>query len=355
MGRLHDGAGYVSGIFGKWDLGELDRFLPLARGFDDFYGFTNTGIDYYTHERYGVPSMRRGNRPTIEDKGTYCTDLFHREAARFISTHHDRPFLCYVPYNAPHGASNLDPKIRGAAQAPREWKELYPELIEHDEEYKTRMHHRYGREVEVPTWKNRRLDYLGAVSCMDDSIGRLLDLLDKHGVAERTIVIFFSDNGGGSGSDNSPLRGRKGQMFEGGIRVPCLVRWPGVVPPGTVCDEFLTSLEILPTLLVATGVAPPEGVVLDGFDMRPILAGERPSPRGEMFWQRRGDRAARVGDWKWVDSNRGSGLFNLADDVAEEHDLSEQHPEKLAELKKRFAAWKKQMAEAEPRRPFRNF
>ncbi|GAG16121.1 unnamed protein product, partial [marine sediment metagenome] len=103
--RMLRKAGYTSGIFGKWDLGQLYRFLPLQRGFDEFYGFTNTGIDYWTHERYGVHSMRRGNKLNTEDKGTYATDLFRREALRFINKHKDKPFFCYVPFNAPHGAS----------------------------------------------------------------------------------------------------------------------------------------------------------------------------------------------------------------------------------------------------------
>src|SRR5690606_3837406 len=120
-------AGYVSGIFGKWDLGVHRRFLPLQRGFDDFYGFVNTGIDYYTHERYGVPSMYRNNEPTTEDRGTYATYLFEREAVRFIQENRDRPFFLYLPFNAPHGASNLDPEIRsGGPQAPDKFMQMYP-------------------------------------------------------------------------------------------------------------------------------------------------------------------------------------------------------------------------------------
>ena len=111
-------AGYASGIFGKWDLGLNRRFLPLARGFDEFYGFVNTGIDYYTHERYGVPSMYRNNQPTEEDKGTYCTDLFRREAMRFLREHHNGPFFLYLPFNAPHSASNLDPEHPGRGPGP---------------------------------------------------------------------------------------------------------------------------------------------------------------------------------------------------------------------------------------------
>jgi len=331
--RVLEQAGYRSGIFGKWDLGQLRRFLPLQRGFDEFYGFVNTGIDYYTHERYGVPSMYRNNKPTTEDKGTYATDLFKREALRFIGENRDRPFLCYVPFNAPHIASVLErPK---PVQAPEAYLKMYPAPK--------------GKDAE------RRVEHMAAVTAMDDAIGELLDLLDESGLAEDTIVIFLSDNGGSGTADNGPLCGRKSHMFEGGLRVPCLVRWPGVVPPGTVCEEFLTSLEIFPMLCNAAGVGAPEGVVLDGFDMTPVLAGKEPSPRSEMFWQRRGDRAARVGNWKWVESAKGSGLFDLSTDIAEKHDVSQGRPEVLGRVKARFAAWKTQMDEAEPRRPFRDF
>lgn len=343
-------AGYTSGIFGKWDLGVHKRFLPLARGFDDFYGFVNTGIDYYTHERYGVPSMYRNNQPTEADKGTYCTNLFQREALRFLRQNRDRPFFLYVPFNAPHSASNLDPDIRSAPQAPEKYQAMYPDL--HDG---TVSRVRDGKPLEVATPEARRLRYVASVTCMDDAIGGLLDELHKSGLAEHTIVIFMSDNGGGGGADNSPLRGGKAMMFEGGIRVPCLVRWPGRVPAGSVCDEFLTALEIFPTLVNAAGLPLPEGVVLDGFDMADVLAGKAASPRREMFWQRREDRAARVDRWKWVDSQQGSGLFDLSSDVGEKHDLSAEQPDVLAMIKARFAAWRQAMDAADPRGPFRDY
>ncbi|MHC4323896.1 MAG: sulfatase-like hydrolase/transferase [Planctomycetota bacterium] len=333
-------AGYVSGIFGKWDLGQLHRFLPLQRGFDEFYGFTNTGIDYWQHERYGVPSMYRGNKPTTEDKGTYATDLFRREALKFIEKHKDRPFFCYVPFNAPHGASNLQ-RPRPGVQAPLEY-----------------ISAKYGKydPKEANSRRAKRMRYMAAVTYMDEAIGQMMDLLEKHNLQEDTIVIFFSDNGGsGSAADNTPLRGGKSRMFEGGLRVPCIVRWPGVVPAGSVCDEFLNSMDILPMLCGAAGIRPPRGVKLDGFDMVPVLAGKKKSPRREMFWQRRGDRAARVGSYKWVESSRGSGLFDLSSDIGEQHDFSKEKPEILSMVKSRFAAWEKRMAEAEPRGPFRNF
>ncbi len=346
-------AGYVCGIFGKWDLGSLKRFLPAARGFDDFYGFVNTGIDYFTHERYGVPSMYRDERPTAEDKGTYCTDLFRREAVRFLHAHHERPFFLYLPFNAPHGASNLDPKIRSGAQATDEYKRLYPKLLR-DADY-VRRDFRYEQNALVHNPASRRLEYVASITCMDAAIGEVLDLLDAYGVADNTIVIFFSDNGGSGGSDNSPLRGRKGQMFEGGIRVPCIVRYPPRIAAGQVSDAFLTSLELVPTLLHLCEVSPPEGITLDGFDMLPTLVDGVPSQREEMFWQRRGDKAARAGHWKWVESSRGRGLFDLSRDIGETTDLSASQPEKLAELQSRFAAWRAEMDAAEPRGPFRDY
>jgi arylsulfatase A-like enzyme len=328
-------AGYTNGCYGKWDGGQLKRFLPLQRGFDRFYGFTNTGIDYFTHERYFIPSMYRDSTPTTEDKGTYCTYLFQREAVKFLKENHDQPFFLYVPFNAPHGSSSLDPEIRGTVQAPEKYLAMYPEG-------ETRR-------------EQRRRGYLAATTCMDDAIGEMLDLLEEYDIANNTLVIFFSDNGGSGHADNAPLKGRKSTMWEGGIRVPCIVRYPGRIPAGTTSDEFLTSLEVFPTLVKAADAQPPKDVILDGFDMLPVLTGQQSSSRTEMFWQRRGDKAARVGSWKWVDSGRGGGLFNLAEDIGEENDLSTSKPEVLRRVKSRFAAWRKEMDEAEPRGPFRDY
>ncbi len=338
--RLLKRAGYISGIFGKWDLGQLHRFLPLQRGFDEFYGFTNTGIDYWTHERYGVPSMRRGNKPTTEDKGTYATDLFQREAMRFIEKHKEHPFFCYVPFNAPHSASNLQ-RPRPGVQAPLDY------IRKHYDSYDPK---------DANSRMAKRIRYMAAITYMDEAIGQILQLLNEHGLADNTLVVFLSDNGGGKGpADNGSLRSGKGRLFEGGIRVPCILRWPGMIPQGTVCDEFLTALEIFPMLCRAAGIHPPRNIILDGFDMTPALAGTQKSSRREMFWQRRGDRAARVGNWKWVESSHGSGLFDLSKDISEQCDLSKERPDVLRMVKSRFAAWERLMDAAEPRRPFRDF
>lgn len=346
-------AGYVCGIFGKWDLGSLQRYLPTSRGFHQFYGFVNTGIDYFTHERYGVASMYRDNRPTTEDKGVYCTELFRREAVRFLEKNHSQPFFLYLPFNAPHSASNLDPKIRSAAQATNAYHEKYPQL-QKDAGFR-RRDTRYVKNAEVKNRSLRRLEYAAAITCMDDAIGDILSCLEEHGVADRTIVIFMSDNGGSGIADNSPLRGHKAQMWEGGIRVPCIVRMPNQLPKNTVCDQLLTSLEVFPTLLKACDVAPPNDVVLDGFDMRETLCGQSKSSRTEMFWKRRGEKAARVGDWKWIETAKGESLFKLSNDISESNDLAGKYPQKLAQLRARFSTWMAQMEATEPRGPFRDF
>jgi len=291
------------------------------------------------------------DKPTTKDKGTYCTDLFERESVRFLKANRQKPLFLYVPFNAPHSASNLDPKIRSAAQAPDRYKRMYPAL-QAEEGFVERT--RYGKPAQAANTAKRRLEFAASITCMDDAVGQLLALLDEYSLADDTIVIFFSDNGGGGGSDNAPLRGGKGRMFEGGVRVPCIVRYPRRIPAGAVCDEFLTSLEIVPTLLKLAEVRPPKGLVLDGFDMMPTLTGGKPSPRTEMFWQRKDDKAARVGHWKWVYSARGDGLFDLSKDIGEANDLSQEHPDKLEDLKDAFARWRTEMDATEPRGPFRD-
>ncbi len=326
---LHD-AGYATGMIGKWDSGRAKRFLPPSRGFDEFYGFANTGIDYYTHERYGIPSMFRGLKRTETDKGTYATDLFRRESLAFVRKHADRPFFLYLAFNAPHSASNLE---KDSLQVPADvLKKHYPDAD--------------------PT--DRLTKYMGMVTAMDDAIGELLQELNERKLRDNTLIVFHSDNGGSGPADNTPLQGRKGTMWEGGLRVPCIVSWPGHLPKGRVCTEFLTSLEMLPTITAATGAQLPNGK-LDGFDMLPVLRGESESPRTTMFWQRRDDKAARVGHYKWLDSEKGSGLYDLSHDISEQHDLSDEQPQKLAELKSAFNAWRTEMDASDPRGPFRDY
>ena len=342
LGDALQAAGYATGCVGKWDMGQARRYLPLQRGFDFFYGHGNNGIDYYTHERYGLPSLFRGNQRTEEDKGTYATDVFRREALRFVREQKAKPFFLYLAFNAPHGASSFAPDSAGKAgekkagvgvQAPEKYLKLYP-----------------SRDP-----KNGVTRYLAAVTCMDEAIGELLDTLRELGLERDTLVMFMSDNGGSGNGGNAPLKGGKSSMWEGGLRVPFLARWPGRLPADAVTDEFLTSLELFPTLLAATGAKPPASVKLDGFDMTAVLQGKAKSPRTEIFWERRSDRAARVGNWKWVESAKGGGLFDLATDLGEKTDLSKQKPDVAAQMRAKFSAWKAEMDASEPRGPFRDY
>lgn len=338
--QLLQQAGYKNGIFGKWDLGQLKRFLPLQRGFDQYYGFSNTGIDYYTHERYYVPSMYRDNERTEEDKGIYSTYLFEREAIRFIKENKDNPFLLYLPFNAPHVSSSLDPEVRAQGiQAPTEYISMYPEGATLKEE--------------------KRRNYMAAVTCMDNSIGNVLQLIDSLSLMENTMVIFFSDNGGGGGSDNSPLSGGKGTMREGGLRVPCIIKWPGKIEKGRVIDNFISSLEIFPTILDITRIEKPDSIILDGFSMLPLLTGENNDlEREDMYWEFRDEYAARVGNWKWIKSDRrgnNNGFFKLSADIGESKDLSNLEAERYMLVKDKFYQWQKEMEEVVPRGPFKNY
>lgn len=321
-------AGYATGVVGKWDSGRLKRYRPTQRGFDFFYGFCNTGVDYWTHERYEFPSMWRNNERIVEDG--YITDLFEREALGFLKEHARDRFFLYLPFNAPHGASNFA-KTTGA-QAKPEHVKLYGEMP-----------------------GGRREHYLGAITAMDESIGAVFALLEEQGRLDDTLVIFFSDNGGSGNADNTPLRGRKAQTWEGGVRVPFLARWPGHIPAGKVTHEFLTSMEVFPTLVQTAGGEMPQGVVYDGFDMLPVISGKAKSEREEMAWQRRDQKALRYRNWKWVEQPIGGGLFDLASDIGEKNDLSEKRPEVLQMMRERFAAWRMRMDQAEPRGPFRDY
>ncbi|MSU73358.1 MAG: N-acetylgalactosamine-6-sulfatase [Opitutus sp.] len=339
-------AGYTSAVIGKWDLGQARRFLPLQRGFDFFVGHGNNGIDYYTHERYGAPSLFRGNALSSADRGTYATEIFRREAVGFIRRSRERPFFLYLPFNAPHAASTLGTKdgVKESWQVPEKYlRKYYPD-----------------RDPANPETR-----YAAMISAMDEAIGEVFATLRELRLERTTLVLFLADNGRrGANVDGVRLRGGKASGFEGGLRVPFIAWWPGVIPGGRVIPDFLTALEILPTLAAVGGAGAPD-VHLDGFNLLPVLLGKMPSPRREMFWDwPRAYQAARVDHFKWVSyvplANRDNvppkeELFDLSVDPGEQHNLASEKPELLARLRSRFASWKAEMDAAEPRGPFRNY
>ena len=202
---------------------------------------------------------------------------------------------------------------------------------------------------------DRKAQRPGLITQLDDAIGDLFQQLKDLRIDDNTVVLFMSDNGGDMPGSNGPLRGAKAQLWEGGLRVPLMARWPGHFPKGATRGDFGSSVDLFPTLLEMAGAAPPRGVKLDGFNLLPVLEGRAASPRKEFFWQYRDEKAARVGQWKWIEAKRGGGLFDLATDIGEKRDLSAERPEVVRDIRARWAAWRKEMDDAEPRGPFRDY
>jgi len=324
-------AGYTTAICGKWHLGHLDeRYLPIARGFDHQYGHYNGAIDYFTHVRDGALDWNRDDRPLREEG--YSTDLIASESVRLIERHDfSKPLFLYVPFNAPHSPF----------QAPRSHLDLY-------------------EGIQDP----RKRAYAAMVTAMDGAIGRIVSAIDHRGVDRDTLILFCSDNGGMNiVSDNGPLRGEKGLLYEGGIRARAFAVWPGVLEPGSIARGPLHMVDLFPTLLKLGGgrLESAPGRPLDGRDVWATISMGQPSPREEILVNVTPfNGAIRLGDWKLIHNGHLEAnytdpipaakqtleLFNLADDPFETNDLSRKYPQKLEELKARLKSYADQAAPA---------
>ena len=306
-------AGYVTGMFGKWHLGYKPELTPAKRGFDEFYGFLSGAHNYLPGGRRN--ELRRGME-AVQDEKEYLTDAFGREAVTFIQKNKAKPFFLYLPFNAVH--------------SPLEAAEKYLKRVE---------------DIKDAT----RRTYAAMTVAMDDAVGRVLETLRKEGLEENTLVFFISDNGGPTPqttSSNAPLRGYKGQVWEGGIRIPFMVQWKGKLPAGKVFTEPVASLDIVPTVLAAVGIAAKPDDKLDGVNLLPYLGGVKAgSPHDVLYWRFHAKQAIRSGDWKLVKEQRQGRweLYNLADDVGESKDLADKMPEKLKELDKAWQEWNAQL------------
>jgi len=349
-------AGYTTGMFGKWHLGHTRERLPLSRGFDEFFGFPG-GAHPYLKSMFGTPnSILRGYEPV--DEKEYLTDAFTREAVAFIDHHarDARPFYLYLPYNAVHTPMDTIDK----------YMKRFPD-------------------IQNPL----RRRHAAMLAALDDGVGAVMDSLRRNGLEERTLVFFFSDNGGPTSSNtssNKPLRGYKGQVLEGGIRIPFMVAWKGHLPAGRVDDRPVIQLDIMPTAVAVAGGSMPTDRPIDGVNLMPYLTGKQTAPPHEVLFWRMGPQAAvRKGDWKLIrhegsatDSqpaaraarksrpgakrqpatdeeaaSRGPAgigpagsvhLYNLAKDIHEDNDLAAQNPEKVKELSAALDAWESQLA-----------
>ncbi|MBA7643686.1 Arylsulfatase [subsurface metagenome] len=296
-------------------MGIEPEYRPLKRGFDEFYGFLGHGAhDYFklqiTNEHN---SIYRNDKP-INDTG-YLTDNLAREAVSFIERHQKRPFFLYLPFNAVHW--------------PLQALQKYIKRFDTGDE-------------------NRNI-YLAMLTSMDEAIGKVLDALKRTGADDNTLIIFFSDNGGAKKnfSNNGILRDYKQSVYEGGIRVPFIVRWPGKLPKGTVCDEPVISLDILPTICAAVGAALPGDRVYDGKDMLPVLRRETKQPlhKALFFCDGADQWAVRAGKWKLLYRKGSLELYNLDIDISEKNNLASEQPNMLRQLRALYDQWRAQMRE----------
>ncbi len=312
MADVLKSAGYVTGAVGKWHLGMAPHFHPFKRGYDEFFGFLHGGHSYIEPGLGTFNPILRGTKPVDEKK--YLTDAFSREAVAFVERHHNEAFFLYLAYNAVHTPM----------QAPQRYKDSFKHITE----------------------QKRRI-YAGMLTAMDEGIGKLLAKLRELGLEKDTLLFFINDNGGptgANGSRNDPLRATKGTMYEGGVRVPFMVQWPGYLKAGGTYNNPVVSLDILPTAAAAGGAELPSGRKFDGVNLLPFLTGEKKqTPHETLFWRSGRNHAARKGDWKLVKMGNETGLYNLASDIGETKDLKREKPDVLKEMQDAYERWDSQM------------
>jgi arylsulfatase A-like enzyme len=317
-------AGYATGMFGKWHLGDDGEHHPSQRGFDEAIVSAGKHFDFAT-------------RPKVEyPQGAYLADFLTDKAEGFIRKHKDKPFLLYLPHFGVHSPKQAKQALIARFQAK-------PGVGGHNDPV-----------------------YAAMIASVDESVGRVMALLDELKLAENTVLIFSSDNGGvggytregvkgGDTTDNAPLRSGKGSLYEGGIRVPTIVRWPGIVKPGTTCDTPTIHVDIFPTFLELSGAKAPEHQVLDGESLVPLLRDPSASLKrdaiyqhfpgylgaGENTWRTLPVALVQSGPWKLMEfmEDKRVELYNLKDDIGEKNNLASQNPAKAKELLDKLHAW----------------
>lgn len=328
--------GYHTGLCGKWHLGLMPQCRPNANGFDEFSGFLAGCVDYYSHIFYwGMADGHTDpthdlweNDQEVYDNGEYMTERITRKSVEFIQKHHDEPFMLYVAYNAPH----------------------YP--MHAPEKYLKRFEH-------LP-WDRRIMAAM--ISAVDDGVGEIRAELERQGILENTLIYFQSDNGPSRearnwldgtedpyyGGTSGIFTGHKYSLFEGGVRIPSIVSWPGHIPAGRVIDSYHASMDVFPTVLEACG-GDPEQYELDGESMLEMLLGGEERTHEALFWEMDGQTAMRAGNYKLVLNGRlveGEEqraevfLSDLSVDPGEHDNLAEKLPEVAAEMREKALAWR---------------
>jgi arylsulfatase A-like enzyme len=315
--------GYATCAVGKWHLGGRPEYLPMARGFDEFYG-TVANTPFFNPPNF-IDSRKGSQLQPVMDDSFYTTDAFAERAVDWIEKHKDQPFFLYFPFNAQH--------------APLQAPEKYLARFQHIED------------------ENRRI-FAAMMSAKDNAVGRVLAKLRAIGQQENTLIFFLSDNGGPTAqttSSNGPLRGFKSTTWEGGVRVPFCAAWKGKIPAGKTYDHPVIQLDILPTAIAAAGGKADPAWKLDGVDLLPYLTGANAGkPHETLFWRFGNQWAIRHGDWKLVVGNEpgspatsstAAELINLAADIGESKNLAAEQPAKVKELQALYAAWNAEQEE----------
>lgn len=316
--------GYTSSSIGKWHLGNDSIGLPQFQGFDENVGGYHLGHPKSYFSPYKNPYLSDG------PEGEYLTDRLTNEAIDFIERNKDNPFFLYLPHYAVH--------------TPIQARDSITEIFRNKE----------------PDGKQKNPEYAAMIKSLDDGIGKLVKKVEELGISENTIIIFLSDNGGlGMVTGMEPLRGSKGMLYEGGIRVPLIISWPGKIKPSTSSDIPVIGTDLFPTILKLAHIKPPEDLIKDGDDLKRILMKGKNIPERPIFWHfpaylesYRGMKdvwrtspasAVRFGDWKLIEfyENGSVELYNLKEDIGEKNDLSDQYSEKKNELYKLLDDWRK--------------
>ena len=307
--------GYSTALFGKWHLGWDPEFGPNRHGFEEFFGILSGAADYFTHRSGDANGPDLWENLTPVERVGYMTDLLTDKAVQYVGRPHTKPFYLSLQYTAPH--------------AP--WEGPEDAAIGHQ--------HGPGAMTIGGTPKI----FATMMKSMDTGIGRVLAALKKSKLERDTLVIFTSDNGGERYSYNWPFSFAKGNLFEGGLRVPAMVRWPGVIPAGKVTEQAAITMDWTATILGATKTAADPAYPLDGVDLMPVCTGAKATYDRSLFWRTRLRDAARMGKWKYVKEDGIEHMFDLSNDPGEKADLRRTQADVFNSVRQQFLAWNAQM------------
>jgi len=304
-------AGYTTGMFGKWHVGYLPKYNPVHQGFDEFIGYVSGNVDYHLHiDQTGIEDWWKED--SLKPEKGYTTDLIANHGVEFIRRNKEKPFLLYLAQEAPHYPyqGRKDPPV----YVPNKGKTKRSGSIE-----------TYREMIEV----------------MDEGVGRILQAVDDADISTNTFIIFLSDNGPSGFGSAGQLRGKKGQIWEGGHRVPAIACWPGRIKAGSVSHLTAMGADLLPTITEMIGASQPKDVKWDGISLLDHLTGEKPLPPRPLFWGCKNRLAVRKGDYKLITTKsfRAPTLYNLNKDLGEKHNIAAEHPELTEELLKLLREW----------------